>query len=127
MDSDFKQIVNKNGDCTDCNLGPVLMNIMGKLDTLDAHSAETKVFQKEVSKGMTELAVQQEKIIAITEKVDVNKNDVSKLYSLYNKHIANHPIAGDVVAKSKKFDKIETSIIVAMLLGIGAAIMKVWK
>ena len=118
-----------------CNKEPVLEKIVGQLDRLDEHARDNKLFQRDMSKAVVDIAKHQERLIAIADKTDQNKTDIDNLFHInrntekrLNTHIesAGHSPQGDSsnAAKASNYDKIQVSLITSAILGAAAVVYK---
>lgn len=119
----------------ECNQGQVLTGIVDKLDRLDEHARDNKLFQRDMSNAIVTIAQQQEKLVAIADKTDQNKIDINNLFKInretekrLNTHIesAGHSPQGDSsnAVKASNYDKIQVSLITSALLGAAAVVYK---
>jgi hypothetical protein len=130
-----KELRQEMAEVTDCNQGPVLERIVSKLGILDEHAKDQKVFQRDMSNAIVTIAQQQEKLVAIADKTDQNKNDIDNLFKInretekrLNGHIesAGHSPQGDSsnAVKASNYDKIQVSLITSAILGAAAVVYK---
>ena len=124
---------------TICDQGPVLVRIVDRLERLDEHAENTKNFQKEMSGALITIAAQQERLVAIADKTDSNKDDINSLFKInrenerrLNDHINNHsaPISlnktnpDGSLSKAKKWDMLTMSLFTGAALGAAGFIWK---
>lgn len=111
-----------------CEQSPVLGRIVDHLERLDEHAKDTKAFQKEMVQVMKTQSAQTERLVAIADKTERNRDDIAKTEKRLNYHILSpgHSPVGrtDSDSKAKKWDKLTTSLIIGAILGAGSFIWK---